>query len=167
MSDLLFPSQAWFDEYRRRINEDEEYAELADEWGVGFDGDLVFEMTDMPIDDLDHDAMPADLREELETYVDQETGTGQALLGLEGGECTSAELLETLDGVDYGFKLSASFDVWKDLVSGDIGAIDGMMSGQFELQGDMQKILGASDASARLTEISTQIDATFVDEKFA
>jgi putative sterol carrier protein len=167
MTDLLFPSQAWFTEYRERINADEEYAELASDWGVDFDGDLVFEMTDMPLDDLDYDALPEEIRAELEEYVDEETGTGYALLGLEGGECTSAEFVTSLDDVEYGFIMTATFDVWKELVSGDIGAIDGMMSGKFELQGDMQKILQQSDSAARLTEISTEIDAEFVDEKYA
>lgn len=167
MTDLLFPSQAWFTEYRERINGDEQYAEMASDWGVGFDGDLVFEMTDMPLEDLDYEAMPTELRAELDEYVDEETGTGYALLGLEAGECTSAEFVTGLDGVEYGFVMSATLDVWKDLVSGNIGAIDGMMSGQFELQGDMQKILQQSDSAARLTEISTEIDAAFVDERYA
>ncbi|WP_255197396.1 SCP2 sterol-binding domain-containing protein [Halorarius litoreus] len=166
MTDLLFPSQAWFTEYRERINADDEYAEMASDWGVGFNGDLVFEMTDMPLDELDYDALPEELRAELEEYVDEETGTGYALLGLEGGTCTSAEFIASLEDVEYGFVMSATFDVWKDLVSGNIGAIDGMMSGQFELEGDMQKILQHSGSAARLTEISTQLDATFVDEAF-
>lgn len=167
MTELLFPSQDWFAEYRTRINDDDEYAELASDWGVGFNGDMVFEMTEMPIDDLDYEAMPDDQREEINRYVDEGSQTGYAVLGLEGGECTSAEFVESLDDVDYGFVMSATNDVWKELVDGDIGAIDGMMSGKFELQGDMQKILQHSDSAARLTDISAEIDAEFVDEKYA
>lgn len=167
MSELLFPSQAWFDEYRERIDDDEEYADLAADWGVGFDGDIVFEMTDMPVDELDHDALPEEQREEIDRYVDEETGTGHALLGLEAGECTRATFVEDLDDEAYGFVMTATNDVWKELVSGEIGAIDGMMSGKFEIRGDMQKMLEYSDAAARLTEISAGIDAEFVDEEYA
>ena len=39
-----FPSQAWFDEYRERINADDEYAEAAADWDIDFGGDFVFEM---------------------------------------------------------------------------------------------------------------------------
>ncbi|WP_255152525.1 SCP2 sterol-binding domain-containing protein [Halorarius halobius] len=166
MSDIVFPSQAWFTEYRKRINGDDEYAEISGDWGVGFDGDFVFEMRQMPVDDIDFDALPEELAAELEEYVDRETGTGYALLGLEGGECTSAELIADVDDVEYGFKMVAEFDTWKQLVSGQIGAIDGMMSGQFELEGDMQKVLQYSDSAARLTELSSNIDATFVDEEY-
>lgn len=166
MGDLLFPSQAWFDAYRQRIDADEVYTDLAADWGVSFDGDLVFEMTGIPFEDLDEDALPADIRADLEEYVDAETGTGYALLGLEGGTCTGAALIADPDDVAYGFRMSGTFDAWKDLVSGDVGVVDGVMSGTFELQGDMQKLLQHAEAAARLTEIATQIDAGFVDERF-
>lgn len=165
MSDLVFPSQAWFDEYERRINEDEKYADLASDWGVGFNGDILFEMTDMPVDEIDLDALPDDLRDELEAYV-LPGDEGYSILGLEGGECTGADFLESREAADEGFVMSAEYDVWKELVTGKIGAIDGMMSGKFELEGDMQKILSHSDSAARLTELSSSIDAAFVDEAY-
>lgn len=165
--DILFPSQAWFTEYRHRINDDAEYAEMSGDWGVDFDGDFIFEMTNMPLDEIDDDALPQELRAELEEYVDEETGTGYGLLGLEGGECTHAELVSSLDDVEFGFKMVADFETWKELVSGRIGAIDGMMSGKFELEGDMQKVMQYSDSASRLTELSASIDATFIDEAYA
>lgn len=166
---VYFPSQEWFSEYRERINENEEYAESASDWGEGFDGDFVFEMRDMPIDDLDLEAMPASLREEIETYVSEEDGeyVGYALLGLEGGKCTEARLVESEDEVDAGFKLTADNETWKELMRGDLGVVDGMMSGHFDIEGDMQKVMQYSQASVHLTETASSIDAEFADEAFA
>lgn len=165
MSEVLFPSQAWFDEYKHAINENEEYGEAAADWGVGFDGDFLFITENMPIDGIDMDALPDDLREEMETYVDGDTG--YTYVGLEGGNCTDAYLIEDPDDVQAGFILRADYDVWKQLLRGDIGAIDGMMSGKFELEGDMNKVMQYSQAAATLTDISAGIDASFVDETYS
>lgn len=165
MSEVPFPSQAWFDEYKDAINNDEEYAEAAADWGVGFDGDFLFITEGMPIDDIDMDALPEDLREEMDQYVDGDTG--YTLVALEGGKCTDARLIEDPDDVEAGFILRADYGVWKDLLRGNIGAIDGMMSGKFELEGDMNKVMQYSQAAAQLTDISASIDCYFVDEKYS
>jgi putative sterol carrier protein len=166
---VYFPSQEWFAIYRQRITEHEGYAEQASDWGTDFNGDFIFEMREMPIDEMDTDAMPEDLREELDRYVNEENGTyvGYSYLGLEGGQCTAAELIESTDEVDVGFVLSADTETWKDLMRGDIGVVDGMMSGEFEIEGDMQKVMQYSQAAVTLTDIAADIDARFADEEFA
>ena len=166
---LLFPSQAWFAEYEQKINEDEAYAEQSSGWGVDFNGHFVFEMTDMPIEEMNTDAMPEYLQEELETYVEEVDGkghVGRAFCGLEDGNCTGAYLIESEDEVDEGFLLSATTDNWKALLRQEKGVIDGLMGGDFELDGDMQKVLQYSDAAVRLTELAGAPDAEFADEKF-
>jgi hypothetical protein len=40
------------------------------------------------------------------------------------------------------------------------------MSGDFELEGNMQKILQYSDAAVRLTDLAGSVDAEFADEKY-
>jgi putative sterol carrier protein len=164
-----FPSQAWFSEYRERINDDAAYAEQAADWGTEFNGDFVFEMADMPVEELDTDAMPDDLAQELDRYVRAEDGSyvGYAFLGLEGGECTAARLIEGPEEVEAGFTLSADHDTWKQLMAGEVGVVDGVMSGHFEIDGDMQKVMQYSQAAVRLTETAAEIDAEFADEVFA
>jgi len=164
-----FPSQGWFDEYRERINDDDAYAEAAADWGVEFDGDFVFEMREMPADDLETEAMPDGLAAELDRYVSEEDGdhVGYAFLGLEGGECTDAHLLEDPGAVEPGFTLTADNGTWKRLLGGELGVVDGMMSGQFDVDGDMQKLMQYSRAAVRLTEAAAEIDAEFADETFA
>jgi putative sterol carrier protein len=165
---VYFPSQAWFAEYRQRINDNDDYQEAASDWGVGFNGDFVFEMRDVPVDELDTEAMPESLREDIDQYVQKEGNehVGYSLLGLEGGECTEARLIESEDAVDAGFKLTADNETWKDLIEGEIGAVDGIMSGSFDIDGDMQKVMQYSQASVHLTDSATEIDAEYADEAF-
>lgn len=166
---LYFPSQEWFERYEEVIDDDPEYAELSEGWGVGFDGDLVFEMTEMPVDDLDVGAMPPYLREELDEYMTETDAgyTGYAYLGLEDGRCTGARLIDDPDAVDHGFRLSAANEDWEALLRGDIDVIQGLMAGTFELDGDMQKILQYTDAAQRLTQLAASIDAAFARERFS
>lgn len=165
---VYFPSQAWFAEYRERINENDAYAEAASDWGVEFNGDFIFEMRGLPVDELDTDAMPEKLESEIDEYVTEESGeyVGYSLLGLEGGECTAAELVESEDAVDAGFKLTADNETWKRLMKGELGVVDGMMSGHFDIDGDMQKVMQYSQAAVHLTESAAEIDAEYADEEF-
>lgn len=166
---ISFPSQAWFDAYQEAINNHEEYREKSEGWGVDFNGDFIFKMTDMPVDDLDVDAMPEDLQEELDQYInetDAEGYVGHSYVGLEDGECTDAYLIEDPSEVDEGFMLTGTYENWVELVRGNIGAVDGMMSGKFELDGDMQKVLQYTDSATLLTEISNGVDAVFAHEEY-
>lgn len=166
---LLFPSQAWFAAYEETINDDEEYESASDGWGDGFDGDFVFEMTEMPVDEMNVDAMPEYLQAELGRYVtetDDRGYVGRAYFGLGNQRCTGARLVEDPDEVDTGFVLSATTEKWKSLLRQQQGIIDGLMSGDFELEGNMQKILQYSDAAVRLTDLAGSVDAEFADEKY-
>jgi putative sterol carrier protein len=167
--ELIFPSQAWFQEYQQRINDNEQYAEMGADWGVDFNGDFIFEMRGMPVDALDIDAMPTSLQEDIDSYVNDENGThvGYAFLGLEGGKCTDARLVEDEDEVDVGFKLIADNDTWKQLMKGELGVVDGMMSGHFDIEGDMQKVMQYSQAAVQLTESASDIDAVYADDEFS
>ena len=169
MSQVAFPSQAWFDEYKDGINGHDEYNEKSSGWGVDFNGDFIFKMTDMPVDSLDIDAMPEELQEEMDQYISESGGdgyVGQAFVGLEDGECTEAYLIESEDEVDEGFVLSGTYETWVDLIKGNIGAVDGMMSGKFDLEGDMQKVLQYTDSATILTEIAGGVDAYFAHEEY-
>ena len=126
-------------------------------------------MTEMPVDELTVDAMPDYLRKELDTYLretDEDGYVGYAYLGLEDGRCTDAYLVEDLDEVQTGFHLTATTEKWKSLLNQEQGIIDGLMSGDFALDGDMQKVLQYSDAAVRLTDLAGSIDAEYADEQY-
>lgn len=166
---MIFPSQAWFAAYENRINDDPEYEQTSQGWGVDFDGDFIFEMTEMPIEAMNVDAMPDYLRDEMDTYLhetDADGYVGYAYLGLEDGRCTDAYLVEDANEVDTGFHLTAPTEKWKSLLKQEQGIIDGLMSGDFDLDGDMQKVLQYSDAAVRLTDLAGSIGAEYADERF-
>jgi putative sterol carrier protein len=170
MTQTVFPSSDWFEAYKQGINGDDEYSDLSAGWGVEFNGDFIFKMTDMPVEDLDLEAMPEDLQTELDQYINEsetEGYVGYSFVALEDGECTAAELIEDPEGVEEGFVLAGTYDTWVDLINGDVGAVDGMMSGQFELDGDMQKVLQYTDSATRLTDIAGDVDAVFAHEEYA
>jgi putative sterol carrier protein len=83
-------------------------------------------------------------------------------IGLEGGECTDAHQVDDLEDVDYGFEIIGPYENWKKLANGEIGAIDSLMSGQFELQGDMQRVMQYSDGAVEMVETATDIETNFV-----
>jgi putative sterol carrier protein len=63
--------------------------------------------------------------------------------------------------VESGFVYRGDYSDWVKLNEGEIGAIDGMMSGVFELEGDMQKVLQYSDAAVVMTENAGSIDTDY------
>ena len=63
----------------------------------------------MPVEDLDTDVMPDSVAAELDrcVWAEGDSYAGYAYLGLEGGECTAAHLVQRPDRVDAGITLSA------------------------------------------------------------
>ena len=47
----LYPSAEWMDEYARLLDASEVLDDLADGWGVGFDGDILLVMSDLPLEE--------------------------------------------------------------------------------------------------------------------
>jgi putative sterol carrier protein len=139
---IALPSEAdeWIREWREQLNASEEYAEAGAGWGDGFNGSFLFDI--QPGDTYDGDP--------VYLYVD-----------LEDGECTEARQVTDPGEVDWGFAYRGDYSDWKALIHGEIGAIDGMMGGQFELDGDMQKVLQYSDAAVVMTENAAKIDTKF------
>ncbi|WP_254823713.1 SCP2 sterol-binding domain-containing protein [Haloglomus halophilum] len=137
--ELDFPSEEWMKEYKERVNASESYAETGAGWGVDFNGDFLY-------------VIEAD---------DRLPETRYFFIGLEDGEATGAMEVDDPDEVDAGFVLRGAYSDWIDLNNGDIGAVDGMMSGVFELEGDMQKVMQYTEAAVDLTDISSSIPTNY------
>ncbi|MFQ3319334.1 MAG: putative sterol carrier protein [Natronomonas sp.] len=137
-----FPSDGaeWITEYGQLLNENDDYQEVGGGWGVDFDGDFLFAVE------------PDDAYDGPEVYF---------FLGLEDGDCTEAYEVDDPDEEEYGFVFRGPYTSWKRLFTGDLGPIDGMMSGEFEIEGDMQKVLQYSEAAVEMTETGQQIDTEF------
>jgi putative sterol carrier protein len=136
---IPFPSEEWIREWRRRLNDNDEYAETGQGWGVGFNGDFLFHVR-------------ADDRLPKDHYF---------FIGLEDGECTEARAVDDPGEVEAGFTYRGDFSDWVALNTGEIGPIDGMMSGVFDIEGDMQKVLQYSEAAVNMTETGREIDTDY------
>jgi putative sterol carrier protein len=134
-----FPSDEWIKEWRERLNDNEEYAEKGQGWGVGFNGDFIFHIR-------------ADDRLPEDHYF---------YIALEDGNCSEAREIDSPDDVDAGFVYRGDYSDWVDLNRGDIGPIDGMMSGIFDIDGDMQKVLQYSEAAVAMTETGREIETDY------
>jgi len=47
---VLFPSKEWLEEYCKMLNQSKEYKEAGKGWGVGWNGDFIFQIENIPID---------------------------------------------------------------------------------------------------------------------
>lgn len=136
---IRFPSDEWFEELKTRLNENEEYERQAEGWGVDFNGDYI--LTIQAGNGLDE--------------------TVQYFVGLKDGKCTEVHRVEDPAEEDNGFELIGSYDTWKRLVRGDLGAIEGLMSGDFEMEGSMNTLLKYQDAATTFVEQCDEIDTEF------
>jgi len=97
-----------------RLTDTEEYGENGQGRGIGFDNDFAFNVrTDDGLAEDHHFS-----------------------IGLENGECTGAREVDDPDVVDAGFTYRGDYSDWLALNIGDIGPIDGMMSGVIDIQDD-------------------------------
>ena len=70
-------------------------------------------------------------------------------LGLEDGECTGAYEVDDPDAETHGSTFRGTYINWRRLFEGELGPVDGMTSGAFEIEGDTQKLLQYSEAAVR------------------
>jgi len=133
-----FPSQEWIEAWERVVN-DSEYTDLGEGWGVGFDGDFLFHVA-------------ADGRLPTDHYF---------YAALEDGEASDCREVEAPEAVDYGFVLRAPYSKWVEMTRGEIGAVDGLMSGEFEIDGDMQRVLEYSESAAVLVDCAACVETTY------
>lgn len=135
-----FPSDEWFEQLKEQLNDNETYEKQASGYGVNFNGDYV--LTIEGGEGLDE--------------------TVHYFVGLEDGKCTEVYEVDSPAEADNGFQLIGPYGVWKQLVRGDLGAIEGIMSGDFELEGSMNTLLKFQDAATTFVETCSEIDTDFV-----
>lgn len=139
---IKLPGEAdeWIDEYQKQLNESDDYSRAGEGWGIGFNGDFIFEIQP----DSTYDGDPVNL-----------------LVGVKDGECHTAYVTDDPDGEDWGFAFRGEYSNWKKLIEGELDPVEGMMDGTFDLDGDMQKVLQYSEAAVVMTESAAEIDTEF------
>lgn len=64
-----FPTEQWLEAYRRLLNESEAFSELGAGWGEGFDGDVLYVITDLPVEETTLGDLPEGALEDLPDHV--------------------------------------------------------------------------------------------------
>lgn len=162
---VLFPSKEWLEEYCKMLNQNKEYKEAGKGWGVGWNGDFIFQIENIPVDKISFEDLPADLAKQLKEYVIN--GTSYSYIQLEDGECKGTCLIKDPKEVEVGFIMKGPYENWKKLTKGEIDPIRGLLTRKFKLEGSMAKVMRYTRAASLMTKTSSSVKTEFVDEVYA
>jgi len=130
-----FGSDEWMKAFLEAINSSQAYADAAKTW----EGDFYFIVDPGgPID------------EEIVMYVD-----------LWHGKCREAYRVADRSAKEPEFVINAPESVWRKVIEKQLDPIQGMMTRQLKLKGNMVKIMKAVKAAKELVECTTQVPTLF------
>jgi len=130
-----FGSEEWVKALQEAINASEGYAEAAKTW----EGDFYF---------IVEPKAPGE--KELVMYMD-----------LWHGKCREAFIVADRSVKKPAFVISAQESAWRKVIEGRLDPIQGMMTKQLKLMGDMVKIMKAVKASKELVNCTTKVPTEF------
>lgn len=133
-----FGSNEWLDAFKEAINSSEDYADAARNW----EGDFHFIVD--PGGAID---------KEIVMYVD-----------LWHGKCRATERLAERSAKEPEFVINAPQSVWRQVIEKKLDPIQGLMTRQLKLRGNMVKIMKAVRAAKELVECTTKVPTQFLDE---
>lgn len=82
-------------------------------------------------------------------------------LDLWHGECRSAEYLEDPTVRSAEFVISASLEKWQKVLAGKLDPVQGMMTRQIKLDGNLVKIMKNVKAAQELVRCATRVDTEY------
>ena len=132
---IPFPSDQWIKALMQAINQSASYQEAAKNW----EGDFCFVVE--PGGTLTRPAI---------LYMD-----------LWHGKCREAYELAEGAALTSAFKLTASVAAWKKVINKQLDPIQGMMTNQLKLRGNMATIMKNVKAAKELVACCTQIATEF------
>jgi putative sterol carrier protein len=136
----LFPSDAWLQTYRERINASSEYADAASTW----EGDIAFLFEAEPDRNV-----PKDL---------------WGWLDLWHGECRVARMVSAEEGRAASFVIAAPYSRWKQVLAGELDPVKGMMQGKLKLDGDLPTIIRYVRAANQLVLLTMSVPTEYLDD---
>jgi putative sterol carrier protein len=129
------PSDEWIKELSAQLNASESYERSAKDW----EGDFVFII-------------------EADSAL---SGTAYLYLDLYHGKSPSARQLAGVDEVKAAFILSAPFSTWQRVIEGKLDPIQGMMTRQLKLQGNMMQVMRYPKAAKEIVSCCTLVPTDF------
>lgn len=141
---VLYPSREWCDAWKGAINNSERVAETGKSWGVGWNGNFVFEL------------LPGSgLEETVFVYLEPESGTGK---------CKDARVIEDPSEVEAGFLCTGAYGDFKEVVKGEKDFIEGVVKGVFKMKGDMSKIMRNAKFIRAVADSISSFEADYLGE---
>lgn len=137
MSKPVFPSNDWVKALENELNASEAYAEAAKNW----EGDFYF------VIDPDKESPNP---EPVYLYMD-----------LWHGKCRDAYMVESRQAKNPAFVMSGGYSKWKRVVTAKLDPIQGLMTGQLKLKGNMVMVMKNVKAAQEMVKACTRIDADF------
>ncbi len=131
----LLGSEEWLNALAEAINNSPAYAEAAKTW----EGDFYFIVEP-----------GGNIKEEIIMYLD-----------LWHGECREACVCAERSAKDPAFVISAKESSWHKVIDKKLDPIQGMMTRQLKLKGDMVKIMKAVKAAKELVGCATQVPTQY------
>lgn len=132
---LKFPSDEWIRTLKDELNASEAYAQAAKKW----EGDFYFIVTP-----------GGPLKEPVYLYMD-----------LWHGQCREAFLAENESQKAPVFRMSAPLSVWRKVIEKKLDPIQGMMTRQLTLRGNMAMVMRNVKAAQEMVECCTHIPTEF------
>lgn len=126
-----FLSDDWIKQLKDELNSNPDYKRSAKDW----EGDFIFVIE--PDDDLDQ-----------EVYY---------YLGLYHGEATGAGRLETMDEKEAEFVVRAPYGTWRRVIDGELDPIQGMLTNQLKLKGDLMMVMRYPKAAQEIVASCAKI----------
>lgn len=137
MSTIIYPSEEYIEEAKKKLNESELYSDAASDW----EKTVLFVMKADPEEGLDEDV-----------YI---------WWDLYQGECREVKMLDSIDEEDSDYVFEGEFSVWKRIQKGEVSANEALLQGALDIRGDMSYLMQRMDAANGFTDVVTNIEVEF------
>ena len=132
---LLFPSEEWLKALVDELNSSQAYRDAAKNW----EGDFYFIIEP-----------EGSLKERVTAYMD-----------LWHGECRSAYIVTNENEKNPEFRIRAPLGKWRKVLEKKLNPIQGMLTGQLKITGNMMKIVKTPRAALELVNCCSRVPTDF------
>jgi len=132
---LLFPSEEWLKALTERLNSSHDYAEAAKTW----EGDFYFIIEP-----------EGEFNDRAVAYMD-----------LWHGQCRSAHMVIDENEMKPEFRMRAPLGTWRKVFEAKLNPVQGMLTGQLKVSGNMMKIVKSPRAAVELVKCCSSIPTEY------
>ena len=132
---LLFPSEEWLEALVDELNSSQAYRDAAKNW----EGDFYFIIEP-----------EGSLKERVTAYMD-----------LWHGECRSACIVANENEKNPEIRIRAPLGIWRQVLEMKLNPIQGMLTGQLKITGNMMKIVKTPRAAIELVNCCSRVPTDF------